>query len=111
MTHYLLYAFAAIGVLGFAFGAKCYLELWRWAKQCQNARIAIAYNRRVQLDAPLTEWLEWSSALRSQKETGRMVYRNGKMSVSVLAPKQATKTTIKTIRKTRRKRSKAPAPA
>lgn len=106
------YVFAAIGLLGFAFGARAYYELWRWAKQCQRARVAIAYNRRVQLDAPLTEWLEWSNALRSQKETGRMVYRNGKMSVSVLAPKHEPKTTVKTIRQTRlRRKRKAPATA
>lgn len=76
------------GVLGIAFGLRCYLELWRWARQCQNAKIAIAHNRRVQINAPLSEWLAWANQLtRDEASTGRVVYRNNKVSVAILRPK------------------------
>lgn len=75
------------GALGVAFGVRCYVELYRWARQCQGARIAIAMNRRVQLQAPLVEWLNWTNALEGdERSTGRVVYRNGKVTVAILKP-------------------------
>lgn len=108
MTQYIAYA---VGLLGLLFGARCYLELWRWAKHCQRAKIAIAYNRRVQLEAPLTEWLQWANALgKDQKTRGRVVYKAGKVSVAVLRPdvKNETKTTIKSVRSRGRRREQVP---
>jgi hypothetical protein len=74
-----------VGVLGVGFGARCYLELYKWARQCQRARIAVAYNNRVQLQAPLVEWLGWINQLDGDDASnGRVIYRNQKMSVSIL---------------------------
>lgn len=86
------------GVAGFAFGAKCYHELWRWARLCQRGRIVIAYNRRVQLNAPLTEWLEWTRMLKGdEKSKGRVIYRANKMSVAILYPEKTDTTTVTTV--------------
>lgn len=74
----------AIGVAGLVFGAGCYWELWKWAQQCKGARIAIAYKRRVQLQAPLVEWLMWCNQLDKDKDShGRVVWRQGYASVAI----------------------------
>lgn len=99
------YGSIAFGVLGVLWGVNCYVHLWKWARLCQGANIAIAYNRRVQLNAPLSDWLIWCRQLEGdEKTTGRTVYRNGKMSVSILKPKASIsgKTTIRKIRRFRR---------
>lgn len=91
------YIFLGFGVLGVVFGVRCYYELWKWVKQVKRVRIAIAYNRRVQLDAPLSEWLEWGNSLGGkQRETGRVVYRVHKMSVAILRPGKEPATKVKT---------------
>jgi hypothetical protein len=88
-----------LGLAGFAFGVRCYLELQKWAKQCQRAEIAIAYNRRVKLRAPLVEWLTWANQLQNdERSTGRVVLKMNKMSVAILRPETPPdKTTAKTI--------------
>lgn len=89
------------GATGVAFGAKCYHELWKWARLCQRGRIVIAYNRRVQLNAPLTEWLEWTRMLKGdEKSTGRVIYRANKMSVAILCPEKRNSTTVKEVKTT-----------
>lgn len=61
--------------------------LWRWERQLKGARIAVAYKRRVQLQAPLHEWMRWALALkRDERSTGRVVYRNGGVTVAILKP-------------------------
>lgn len=72
-----------LGVVGVVFGLNAYYHLWRWARQCQHARIAIAFKRKVQLQAPLVEWLLWSRQLKA-KENGRVVYRNGGVTVAIV---------------------------
>lgn len=72
------------GMIGLMFGLRCYLELWRWARQCQGAQIAIARKRKVQLSAPLVEWLLWCNNLEGRDESGRVVYRNGDVTVAVI---------------------------
>lgn len=96
------YAAIGFGVAGILFGLNCYIHLWKWARMCQRANIAIAYNRKVQLNAPLIEWLTWCRQLEGdEKSRGRTVYRNGKVSVVILSPKAAT-TAKTTLIKTRR---------
>lgn len=83
------------GALGFVFAGVCYRELWKWAKQCQNARIAIAHNKRVQINAPLTEWLTWANMLtKDESSAGRVVYRNAKVSVAILRPRTASRARV-----------------
>jgi hypothetical protein len=78
------YVVGCIGLFGFAFGLKCYSELRKWARQCQGARIAIAYKRKVKLQAPLIEWLMWVNQLDKDKDShGRVVYSIGGTSVAI----------------------------
>lgn len=99
------------GTLGVAFGARCYLELWRWAKQCQRAHIVVAYNRRVLLNASLSEWLGWVNQLKGEDANGRVVLNRHKMSVSIIKRSTTAKTktnavadTVRTLRRSRRSR-------
>lgn len=83
---------------GVAFGVRCYMELRTWARLCQRGRIGIAYRGRVQLNAPLTEWLGWMRLLKDdEKSTGRPIYKNGKVSVFILYTDKEDTTTVKTI--------------
>lgn len=73
------------GVLGWLAAGWFYLHLWRWARQCQHARIAIAYKQKVKLEAPLVEWLAWVKMVDKDKQShGRVVYRLGGTSVAIV---------------------------
>lgn len=86
------------GVAGVAFGAKCYLELRKWAHLCQRGRIFIAYNNRVKLDAPITDWIQWTRMLtKDEQSTGRIIYQANKLRVGILRPRKPDKTTVKTV--------------
>ena len=78
------YISIGFGLFGICFGLRCYRELYKWARQCQHARIAIAYKRRVQLQAPLVEWVKWCNQLDKDKDShGRVVWRQGYASVAI----------------------------
>lgn len=104
----------AVGLAGLVFGVNSYLELWKWAKQCQRARVVIAYNHRVRMQAPLTDWLAWANTLGgNQKETGRVVFTDRKFSVAVVnpnrpAPVRETFRAIRNLSKRRGNRTDAP---
>lgn len=88
----------AFGVAGIAFGISCYLNTRKWARLCKRSRIVIAYNRRVQLNATLLEFIDWITSLEDGAR-GREIYRGNKVSVSIL--KQNTvhsETKTKTVR-------------
>jgi len=85
-----IYVSAALGIiaiLAVLFAARCYLELWRWARQCQRAQIAIAYKNKVRLSAPLVEWLLWVNQLNQTESHGRTVYQMGQTRVAILKGK------------------------
>jgi hypothetical protein len=74
-----------LALLGVLFGLRCYVELWRWAKQCQGARILVATSGKVQINAPLVDWLGWANQLEADEAVkGRVVYLNGKVKVAIL---------------------------
>jgi len=76
-----------LGAAGLAFGLRCYVELYKWARQCQGARIAIARKGKVRLQAPLLEWLLWTNKLNDDEaSSGRVIYRDGNTSVAILKP-------------------------
>lgn len=97
-----------VGVLGLLFGANCYYHLWRWARDCQYARIAISFKGKVALDAPLVEWLLWSRKVRKdigrdrRRSKGRVVYRQRETAVAVTAPLYPTMRTVLLYRKCKR---------
>lgn len=76
---------SVIAALGLWFGATCYWRLWRFARECQQARIVIAKKGRVTLNAPVVEWLLWIRLLDKDKESnGRMIYNYAGTSVSII---------------------------
>ena len=99
------YVVGVVGLVGIAFGVTCYMHLREWARQCQGAQIAIAYKRKVQLSAPLVEWLTWSKMLKKGEERGRVVFRQGGVSVAIIR-----KPVVKRSIGLRRKKKPAPAP-
>jgi hypothetical protein len=80
------YAALAIGLAGALFGANCYYHLWKWARTCQRAHIAISDKGKVQMHAPLTEWIKWINALDADGKDakGRVVYVNRGIRVAIL---------------------------
>ena len=102
------YVAIACGVAGVIFGVRCYMELRKWARMCQRATIAIAQNRKVQMNAPLVDWVTWCHQLTKEEAArGRTVYRNGKVSVSILLPKAnvSARTTVKRVRRSRKRKA------
>lgn len=85
------------GLVGVLFGGACYLNTRKWARLCQRSRIVIAYNRKVQLDATLLEFIGWITSLDKEKR-GRCIYRVQKTSVTIL--KDDARNTDKTVTKT-----------
>ncbi len=74
----------AWALLASAYCGRLYLELWRWARQCQHARIAVSYKGKVQLQAPILEWILWCNQLDEDKQSnGRVVWRNGHAAVAI----------------------------
>jgi hypothetical protein len=88
-----------IGLTGIAFGLECYRRLHEWARLCQHGRIFIAYNNKVKLDAPITEWVQWTRMLKEDEaSTGRVIYQANKLRVGIFRPKKTiTGTTVKTV--------------
>lgn len=94
------------------FAARCYRELWRWARQCQNAQIAIAYKRKVKIVAPLVEWLLWCNRLDAERDIGgRTIYSLGGTDVALIRGDVSVKRSILRsigIGRSTNKRSRAP---
>lgn len=101
-----------IGAAGFTCAVWFYRNLWRWAKQCDHARITVAYKGRVKLNAPLTEWLLWCNQLDRDKDaTGRVVYVFGGTQVAILKKSFVDKGKIRTAIESARPRRKTATPA
>ena len=60
-------------------------KLLGWVKVGRYGRIAIAFKRKVQLQAPLTEFYLWTRQL-PEGENGRVIYRNGGVTVAIVKP-------------------------
>lgn len=72
------------GLAGFGCAVWFYVHLYRWARQCQGARIAIAYKGKVKTHAPITEWLAWVSMLdKDEQSNGRVLYKLGGTTVAI----------------------------
>jgi hypothetical protein len=99
----------ASGILGLLFGVRCYVELWRWARQCQHARILIAWKRRVVLDRPLVDYLTWANSLdRDKKANGQVIWRMGQASVAIAKPGAVPSRLRQAIRNVRRRATQPP---
>ena len=79
------WASVIIGLTGFAYGTKFWIELRRWAHLIQYGRLVVAYKGKVKLNAPLQEWALWCKmAEREDKVNGRVIYHLGATRIAVL---------------------------
>jgi hypothetical protein len=109
---------AALGVAGVLFGLLCYRELRRWARLIQRGEFVIAHKRRVQMRATLVECVEWIRMLGPQEAAnGRVIYRNGHVSIALLRPTKPIVETVKPrpwtplVDRVRARRARRAAPA
>lgn len=100
------------GVVGIGYGIRCYWELYKWARQCQGARISVYYKGKWQLGAPLVEWLLWCNQLNRDKESnGRPVYKMGGTTIAITkAPPRVGLSIVRTIKNVRPRRRQSPTP-
>lgn len=84
-------AMTALAVLSTAFAIHFYKELFKWARECQSAQIAIAWKGKVTVVAPLVEWMLWSRQLSGKEENGRVVYHNGGTRVALIKRRKQSK--------------------
>lgn len=90
----------AFGVAGIGCAIWFYVHLHRWARLCQNGRIFIAYNNKVRLEGPITEWIEWTRMLKGDEQsTGRIIYQANKLRVGI-SFRPGNKTTVTTVKPT-----------
>ena len=74
-----------VGIIGLGAALWFYYHLWRWAREMQYARIAIAYKGKVKVDATLTEWLLWTrQADKDKYSNGRVVFQVQGVRVAIL---------------------------
>jgi hypothetical protein len=78
---------AIVSPVGWALAAWSYYLFRRWVRYCRKARIAVAWKRRVVLEAPITDWVAWAQMLgKDEAARGRVVYRGGHVSVAIARP-------------------------
>lgn len=82
----------AVGICGFVYGTRCWVELRRWSHLIKYGRIVVAYKNKVKLNAPLQEWALWCRNAEKQdsgtgpryKSNGRILYQYGGTTIAVL---------------------------
>lgn len=92
-----------IGTLGVLFGLACYRIARMWQRDCREARIIIAVKNRVQLDAPLVEWLAWNKALpKRERGRGGIIFQHSGVRVALARPKVMAHTGVEKVSSTSR---------
>jgi len=73
-------AFGGVGIF-----AACwfYYHLWKWARDCQQATVAIAYKRKVVMSPTLVELLLWSRKV-PEKQNGQVFYKGANVTVAII---------------------------
>ena len=73
----------ALAVLGAGAAAWFYYHLWKWARDCQQATIAIAYKRKVVMSPTLVELLLWSRKVPDQ-QNGQTFYKAPNVTIAIV---------------------------
>lgn len=97
------------GLLGVAFGLRCYYELWRWARLCQRSQVAVAFKRKTALTANFVEWMLWAQQLKPG-EGGRVVYQNAGTRVAIIRGANEPSRILRALRRGKKKQSQSAAP-
>lgn len=72
-----------VGVGGVLFGINCYWHLRKWARDCQQATVAIAYKRKVVMSPTLVELLLWSRKV-PDSQNGQTFYKAPNVTVAII---------------------------
>jgi len=88
----------AVGISGIAFGVGCYHHLWKWARDCQQATVAIAYKRKVVMTPTLVELLLWSRKV-PDKQNGQVFYKAPNVTVAIIRRTKRTRKQRQQIQK------------
>ena len=74
---------AVFGVSGVFAAALFYYHLWRWARDCQQATVAIAYKRKVVMSPTLVELMLWSRKV-PDGQSGQVFYRAANVTIAIV---------------------------
>jgi len=74
---------AVFGVSGIFAACLFYYHLWKWARDCQQATVAIAYKRKVVMSPTLVELLLWSRKV-PDGQNGQVFYRAANVTVAIV---------------------------
>jgi hypothetical protein len=73
------------GILGVVSSVWWYWELRKWARQCQQGRIAIAYKRKVVGTWPIQDFIIWCNQLDQDKDSnGRVIFSRAGVSIALV---------------------------
>ena len=89
-----------IGVAGASAAAWFYYHLWKWARDCQQATIAVAFKRKVVMSPTLVELLLWSRKVPAG-QNGQTFYRAGNVTVAIVKREKRSRKTRRQIDKNR----------
>jgi hypothetical protein len=91
-----------IGVSGVLFGVNCYWHLRKWARDCQQATVAIAYKRKVVMSPTLVELVLWSRKV-PDKQNGQVFYKAPNVTVAIIKRDRRSWRTRRQLRKNQTK--------
>lgn len=95
-----------VGVGGVVFGGGCYWQLRRWARDCQQATVAIAYKRKVVMSPTLVELVLWSRKV-PDKQNGQVFYKAPNVTVAIIKRDRRSWLTRRRLAKRRPARAEA----
>lgn len=72
-----------VGVVGIVAAWWFYYHLWKWARDCQQATVAIAYKRKVVMSPTLVELVLWSRKVPNE-QNGQVFYKGPNVTVAIV---------------------------
>lgn len=67
-----------------------YYQLRKWARDCQQATIAVAYKRKVVMSPTLVELMLWSRKV-PDKQNGQVFYKAANVTVAIIKRDKRTR--------------------
>jgi hypothetical protein len=78
-----------IGVVGIVAACWFYYHLWKWARDCQQATVAVAFKRKVVMSPTLVELLLWSRKVPDE-QNGQVFYKGPNVTVAIIRRNRRT---------------------
>jgi hypothetical protein len=89
-----------VGAAGVAAAVWFYYHLWKWARDCQQATVAVAFKRKVVMSPTLVELLLWSRKVPDQ-QNGQVFYRAKDVTIAIVKRDRRSWLTRRRLRKNR----------